>query len=199
MLDRDTYSTTASGQNATDNEIFVSDSSISTYADDGEKIFDTSFGVKETYNLFNYTEDPTESTPHTYDAITRTAQIGGYARNQDLFHFHRNFAKYLPLILVHMYPQLYQRAKETITNMTRADYLYSISYANYSGYRIEHDPMYTVYFAPTASVGPNLGGLIAFAAIVGTIIVVAVVILKRKGAKNLPESQTQPPPPPSTI
>jgi len=202
MLDRETYSKSASGQNVTDNEVFVSDSSISTYADDGEKIFDAAFGVKETYNLFNYTEDPAESTPHTYTAVARTAQIGGYARNRNLFNFHTNFAKYLPLILVHMYPQLYQRAKETITNMTRADYLYLISYPNYSGYRIEHDPVYTVYFAPTATLGPNLGGLVVIAAIVGIIIVVAVVILKRKGSKNLPESQAQqpsPPQPPSTI
>ena len=203
MLDRETYSKSASGQNVTDSEVFVSDSSIATYADDGEKIFDAAFGVKETYNLFNYTEDPTESTPHTYNAVARTAQIDGYARNRNLFNFHTNFAKYLPLILVHMYPQLYQRAKETITNMTRADYLYLISYPNYSGYRIEHDPVYTVYFAPTAALAPNLGGLIVIAAIIGIIIVVAVVVLKRKGAKNLSESQTQqqpsPPPSPSAI
>ncbi|UCE16424.1 MAG: hypothetical protein JSV12_02080 [Candidatus Bathyarchaeota archaeon] len=154
MLDRNTYCISSGGQNVTDNEVLVSNSSISTYADDGEKIFNASFGVKETYNLFNYTEDLTESTPDTYDAVTRTAKIGGYARNRDLFDFHRKFAQYVPLILVHMYPQLFQRAKESITNMTRADYLFMISYSNYSGYRIEHDPVYTVYFAPTSATIP---------------------------------------------
>lgn len=73
-------------------------------------------------------------------------QIDGYSRNRDLFTAHRNFAKYLPLISVGMYPGLFQRAKETITNMTRADYLHLISYPNYSGYRVEHDPVYTIYF-----------------------------------------------------
>lgn len=190
MLDRNTYSTSADEQNVTDKEVFVGDSSISTYADDGEKIFDTSFGVKETYNLFNYTEDPTESTLHAYNAVARTTEISGYARNKNLFAFHRNFALYLPLILIHMYPQLYERAKETITNMTRADYLYIISYPDYSGYRIEHDPIYTVYFAPTAgTVAPNLGGLIVLVAVAGIIVIVAVVILKRRGSKQ----QTQPP------
>jgi len=195
MLERNTYSTSASGQNVTDNEVLVSNSSISTYADDGEKIFDASFGVKESYNLFNYTEDATENTPHTYDAIARTAEISGYARNRDLFDFHRKFAKYLPLILVHMYPgQLYEKAKESITNMTRADYLFLISYPNYSGYRIEHDPMYTVYFAPTAATvatGTNYGGLIVLA-IIGAIVIatVAIVISRRKGQKQPPQPPT---------
>ncbi len=202
LLDRNTQSTSATGQNVTNNDIFVGNSSISTYSDDGEKIVDTSFGVKETYKLFNYTEDPTESTSHTCNASVRTTQIDGYARNKNLFMYHGNFATYLPLVLVHMYPQLYQRAKETITNMTRANYLYLISYPNYSGYRIEHDPTYTAYFAPTSTVGPNLGGLIVIAAIAGIIIVVAVAILKRRSSKQPPQTSTQQPtlqPPPSTI
>jgi len=207
MLDRNTYSASAGGQNVTDNEVYVGNSSISTYADDGEKIFDAGFGVKETYNLFNYTEDSTENTPHTYNAVARTSQISGYARNRNLFRYHRDFAKYLPLILMHMYPTLAQNAnhvqkvKDRIANMTRADYLYVISYPNYSGYRVEHDPVYTVYFAPTTLTAPNLGALIAFAAILGVIIVAAVVIVKRKSTKKSPETQTQPspPPPPSTF
>jgi len=202
MLDRNTYSTSSTGQNVMDSEVFVSDSTISTYADDGEKIFDAAFGVKETYSLFNYTEDPTENTSRTYDAVVRTAEISGYARNRNLFDFHRNFAKYLPLILVHMYPQLYQRAKETIANITRADYLFLVSYPNYSGYRIEHDPLYTVYFAPTAAAGPNLGGFIVIAVIAGIMVAAAVIILRRRGSKEPSKTLTDqplPPPPPSTI
>jgi len=88
--------------------------------------------------------------------------------------------------------------------MTRADYLYLISYPTYSGYRIEHDPIYTVYFAPTTTdtTGLNLGGLTVIAAIAGIIIIMAVVILKRKGAKKSSEPQIQQPsvpPPPSSI
>ena len=200
MLDRNTYSSSATGQNVTDNEVFVGNSSISTYTDDGEKICDTAFGAKERYNLFNYTEDPTENTPHSCEALTRTAQIGGYAKNGDLFNAHRNFAKYLPLILVHMYPALFQRAKETVANITRADYLYLISYPNYSGYRVEHDPVHTIYFAPTTlPTGLNTGGLVAVAALACVIIVVAVLVLTRKGTKkhgSIPSEQ--PPPPPSS-
>jgi len=198
MLDRDTYSTSSAGQNVTNNEVFVSDSSISTYADDGEKIFDASFGVKQTYNLFNYTEDSTENTPHLFNTTTRTTEIGGYAKNRDLYSFHRNFAKYLPLILVHMYPQLYQRAKETITNMTRADYLFLISYPDYSGYRIEHDPVFTVYFATSIpSTHPYLGPVVIIAALAAVVILVVVLTRRRKSSQppQTPELliQMQPP------
>jgi hypothetical protein len=202
MLDRNTYSKSASGQNVTNNDVFVGNSSVSTYADDGEKIFDASFGTKETYNLFNYTDDPTESTPQAYKAITRTTQIDGYARNKNLFALHGTFAMYLPLILVYMYPQMYQRAKETVANMTRADYLYLISYPNYSGYRIEHDPVLTAYFAPATATAlpPSLGGLIVLAFIAAIIIAVAVVIVRRRSSKQPPQARTEQPsqqPPPT--
>jgi hypothetical protein len=184
MLDRDTYSVSANGQNVTDNEVLVSDSSIATYADDGEKIFNASFGVKQTYNLFNSTKDSEESTPQPYNATARTAEIGGYAKNRDIFRFHRNFARYLPLMLVHMYPKLYQRAKETITNMTRADYLFLISYPNYSGYRIEHDPLYTIYFAPTTTTETNYGALVLLAIIGSVVIATAAIVISRKKKSN---------------
>lgn len=202
MLDRTTYSESASGQNVTGNDVFVGNSSISTYADDGEKVCDAAFGVKETYSLFNYTEDPEENTPHTYDAVVRTAEITGYAKNDNLFNVHKVFAAYLPLLLVHMYPNLYLKAKETITNITSADYLFLISYPKYSGYRIEHDPVVTVYFAPTTGTSPNLGGLIVIAAIAGAVVGVAVVIMKRRSRKNLEQtltSEPSAPPQPPTI
>ncbi len=182
MLERDTFSTSSNGQNVTEEEVLVSDSSISTYADDGEKIFDTAFGAKEDYRLFNYTEDSTENISNTYSSNVRTAEIGGYTRNRNLLEIHRKFARYLPLILVHMYPNLYQRAKETITNMTRADYLFIISYPNYSGYRVEHDPVYVAYFAPAAEAGPKLGGLLLILTI--GVIVIAVVFVHSRRKKS---------------
>lgn len=191
LLDRETYSTAASGQNVTDTDVLVSDSSISTYADDGEKIFDASFGAKESYNLFNYTEDKSESTPHSYNAVVRTTEITGYANNENLFGVHKQFAKYLPLILVHMYPQLYWKAKTTIANMTKADYLFLISYPTYSGYRIEHDPLYTIYFTPVAAFNPNLGGVIVIAAIAGAAIAVAIVIVRKRSQKRLVYATTK--------
>jgi hypothetical protein len=82
-----------------------------------------------------------------------------------------------------MYPSLYQKAKETITNMTRADYLFLISYPNYSGYRIEHDPVCTIYFTPVIVTPPNLGGLVVIVAAAGVAIAAAAIILKRRGKK----------------
>jgi hypothetical protein len=171
----------------------VGNSSISTYADDGEKILDASFGVKDTYNLFNYTEDSSENTPHSYNAVVRTTEITGYVKNDNLFNVHKIFAQYLPLVLVHMYPSLYQKANQTITNMTKADYLFVISYPTYSGYRIEHDPLYTVYFAPIAAFSPNLGGIIVIAAIAGVAIAVVLVVLKRRSQKPIETWTEQPP------
>jgi hypothetical protein len=181
ILDRDTYSTSSNGQNVTDNEVFVSNSSISTYSDEGEKIIDASFDVKQNYNLFNYTKDQTERESKPFNTTTRTTEISGYAKNRGLFNFHRNFARYLPLIVVHMYPQLYQRAKETITNMTRADYLFLISYPNYSGYRIEHDPIFTVYFSTSIPLAhPYLGPVLLIAAIAAVVTVVVILTRRRK-------------------
>jgi hypothetical protein len=192
MADRETYCSSTNGQNVTNNDVFVGDSSISTYADDGEKIFDASFGVKESYKLFNYTEDSSESTSHTYDAVVRTTEITGYAKNDNLFGVHKLFAGYLPLILVHMYPSLYSKAKETITNMTKADYLFLISYPTYGGYKIEHDPVLTVYFAPITGTGLNLGGIILIAAIAGAAIAAVAIVLRKRVKRPVQTSTEQP-------
>jgi hypothetical protein len=124
MFDRNTYSLSAGGQNVTDNENMVSSSSITTYADDGEKIFDATFGSKETYKLYNYTADNTETLFASHNATARTAKIDGFAENTDLFAFQIGFMKFLPLLIAYMHPQLYEKAKESITNMTRANYFY---------------------------------------------------------------------------
>jgi len=141
----DTYSTTANGQNATDSNNLVSNSSITTYADDGEKVFNASFGTKETYRLYNYTADPTETVFDTYNSTARTCEINGFAQDTDLFAYHIGFMKFLPWLVYDMHPQLYDQAKESITNMTRANYFYTIAFPVYSGYRIEQDPTFTAY------------------------------------------------------
>jgi hypothetical protein len=90
-----------------------------------------------------------------------------------------------------MYPQLYWKAKTTIANMTKADYLFLISYPTYSGYRIEHDPLYTIYFTPVAAFNPNLGGVIVIAAIAGAAIAVAIVIVRKRSQKRLVYATTK--------
>ncbi|MDQ1280552.1 MAG: hypothetical protein QG670_1815 [Thermoproteota archaeon] len=180
IFDRSTYSTSYTGQNVTDRDVLVSDSEISTYADGGEKILDTSFGVKQNYNLFNYTQDSSEKTANQYVSISRTSQTSGFSKNSELFKYQSNFAKYLPLLVMRLQPQLYEKAKDTIANMTRADYLYLISYPSYSGYRVEHDPVTTIYFAPTITQTRfNQMGFLIIGGLVASIIMIIIVLKKR--------------------
>ena len=190
LADHETYSQTQAGQNVTDTETEITDTSIDTYADDGEKIFNADFGTKKNYNLYNYTADPTETTFDTYDSTARTAKIAGYAGNGGLFAYHIGLMKFLPAVVVHMYPGLALKAASTIANMSRANYFYIIAYPEYSGYKVEHDPTLTAYIATesdatpppsTAPDQPTFGGLIIIvliAIIVG--IAIAVFVARRK-------------------
>jgi len=197
LADRETYSKTPSGQNVTDAEIPISDSSINTYADDGEKICTADFGTKKTYKLYNYTAYPKENVSSTYDAITRTAKASCYARNTGLFSLHIGLMKFLPLVVVHMYPALFARTLETITNMSRANYFYISSYPIYSGYRVEHDPTLTVYLTtPTATTTPpNIGFILII--IVGVAIAaigISIAVLKHRKKPQETARPTIPPP-----
>ena len=183
MLDHKTECL-ANGKNVTDNEVFVSNTTISTYSDDGEKIFDTSFGVKENYKLYNFTEDPTETSYQIYEAITRTVQIEGIAKNE-ILHSHKNVLKCIPLLVANMHPEMLQKAKEKIANITRADYLYIISYSNYSGYRVEHDPVYTVYITTETAPTNQTAKYLIIIVVVAVVIIVAALIVKRRKRENL--------------
>ena len=189
LADRETYSKTASGQNVTDTETPVSDTSITTYADDGEKICDANFGTKKTYELYNYTADPTETNYKIYNATARTAKAACFAGNTGLFTYHIGLMKFFPLLVANMHSRLFQRAKESITNMTKANYFYLIAYPTYSGYRVVHDPTFTVYLTTsTASVHPFLGPILIIAAIAAVATVVVVFTRRRK-----PKQPPQPP------
>jgi hypothetical protein len=188
MADHETYSQTPAGQNVTDTEVPVTDTSIDTYADDGEKIFNADFGTKKNYNLYNYTADPTETTFDTYEATTRTAKIAGFAGNGGLFAIHIGLMKFLPAVVIHMYPALFAKAASTIANMSRANYFYITAYPEYSGYRVEHDPTFTAYIATESAATPTpnpdqpaFGGLIIILLIVIVAgIGIAVFVARRK-------------------
>lgn len=190
LADHETYSMTPSGQNVTNTETPVTDTSIGTYSDDGEKIFNADFGSKKTYNLYNYTADPTETTFNTYDTTTRTAKASGFAGNAGLFKYQIGLMKFLPLVVIHMYPALYAKAEETISNMTRADYFYLMGYPTYGGYRIEHDPTFTAYIASVQATTStdqtkNVGGLLTIAVIIAAVAVgIVIVALRRKPKKQ---------------
>jgi len=198
MADQETYSQTSTGENVTDTETPVTNESVITYANDGEKISEANFGSKDTYKLFNYTADPTETSYATYNATARTAKAAGFAGNSGLFAYHIGLLKFLPLVVIGMYPRLYERARDSITNMSRANYFYIIGYPTYSGYRVENDPVLTVYMATQTSgaSGPSgVGGiiLVGIVAIVA-IVIVAALVLRGKKPKN--QNTTPPPPPP---
>jgi hypothetical protein len=199
MADHETYSLSADGQNVTDADKTVSDSDITTYADDGEKIFDANFGTKQDYKLYNYTADPTETTYETYESTTRTSKIAGFAKNEGLFTYHIALMKFLPLLVVNMYPALFQKAVETIANMSRARYFYLIAYPEYSGFKVEHDPTFTAYIATSAAAGtlapPNWGGIIVLVVIVAAVVIGLVVFVSRRK----PKQQTQPQMPQTTV
>ena len=96
-----------------------------------------------------------------------------------------------------MHPLLFAKAMSTIANMSKANYVYTIAYPEYGGYRVEHDPTFTAYMAiaPSATRQPDQpssggGGIIVIIllAIIIIVISVAVIMLRRK--------PKQPPPPP---
>ena len=195
MADHETYSQTPSGANVTDAETLVTDTSIATFADDGEKIFNADFGTKKTYKLYDYTADPTETTFNTYDSTARTAKAGGFAGNARLFTYHIGLMQFLPLVVVHMYPALFAKAASTIANMSRANYFYIIAFPEYSGYRVEQDPTFTAYIAAASSTStPNQptggGGIILIALIIAAVAIGAAVIkLRRKPKQQMPSTQ----------
>ena len=190
MADHETYSETASGQSVTDTEALISDTSVNTYADDGEKIFAADFGTKKTYDLYNYTADETETEFDTYDSVTRTARIAGFAGNGGLFAYHIGLMKFLPAVVVHMYPALFAKAVSTISNMERANYFYVTSYPHYSGFRVVHDPTFTAYIAPTQSTTPGMPngviGIVVVAFIIAAVVAVAAVVFNRRMPSGQP-------------
>ena len=162
----------SSGIDVHDAEVSVDNSQIETFADDGEKILETNFVTKESYNLFNYTFDNTESTYETYQTTTRTCKIAGFARNP-IFTVHTSLMRLIPVVVANMNPELYEQAKDHLLDMSYADYFYIISYPTYDGYRIEHDPTITAYCHLTINEPPEESAT----SVIGVILLIALVIL----------------------
>ncbi len=173
----------ASGTDVQDEEVTVDDSIIEAFADDGEKIMDADFTTKESYKLFNYTLDQTETAYETYQTTTRTCKISGFADNP-IFAVHTSLMRFIPVVLASMDPELYEQAKDHLLDMNYADYFYLTAYPEYSGYRIEHDPTITAYCHLTTSepppedtAPPNRGIFLVIVVIIMAIIAVAVFII----------------------
>lgn len=145
LSDHTTYSQITTSQDPTQTETTVNISSISTFTEDGQKISTTNFSSKQSYSLYNYTADPTETNFKSYNSLTRSLSPTGFATESNLYTYHVNLMKLLPLTVTHIHPELYAKAMNIIGNITKADYFYSISYPVYGGYKIEHDPTFTAY------------------------------------------------------
>ncbi len=178
------------GTNVQDNEIIIDDSTIETFADDGEKILDANFTTKESYKLFDYTVNPMETTYETYQTKTKTSKIAGFARNP-IFAVHTSLMKLIPAVMINIDPELYDQAKDHLLDMNYADYFYITSYPTYDGYRIEHDPTITAYCHLTTtealsddslSIG-SVGAL--FLVAIGVILVVAFAFILKKRKRNV--------------
>jgi hypothetical protein len=158
--------------------MMVSDHTIVTTSDDGERICDVDFASKSNYTLYNATSDIRTE----YSVVTRTVPRGGFADNP-VFHIHTFLMRYIPAVLVHMDPSLYDQAKNHLLNMTYADYFYVISYPIYDGYRVEHDPLFTAYFTPSVGTLPGFGGLIGLmvlVAIIACVVATVVIVVTRR-------------------
>ena len=184
ILDHSAYFE-SEGLNVQDNEVNVDNSVIEAFADDGEKIFDEDFSVKDSYDLYNYTLDPQENTFETYQTVTRTAKIAGFARNP-IFGTHTSLMRLIPTVLASMDPDLYEQAKDHLLDLSYADYFCITAYPEYDGYRIDHDPTITAYC--TLTTGSSLPedtepfgmGLLLLVGVVAVIVVVAVVLISKR-------------------
>jgi len=175
---------TFNNQNVTDSEIDVSSGKISTEAAN-EKIFEVDFGTKKQYKLYNYTADSDGKKYETYDSVTRTAPRSGFAKNP-LFSVHVALLRYVPLVVKHIDPALFEKAKDHILSMEYADYFYITSYPKYNGFRVEHDPTYTAYIAtsPTSAGPQNYYRLVAIGGIITAAIIGAAFVIKKHFSKS---------------
>jgi hypothetical protein len=188
----DVTESTFNNQNVTDTDTDVSNGAITTQSA-GETIFKADFGVKKQYELYNYTAGNTEA---TYDAVTRIAPRFGFASNP-LFAMQVAFLKYVPLIVRHIDPQLFENAEDRMFNMTHVDYYYIISYPTYSGFKVQHDPTYTAYVSfssAPATKAPSVFGLILIGGVAAAVIIGAVAVFKRRKPKTLMEPSAPPAP-----
>jgi len=193
LADHTTYSQTSTGQNALTSDADISKTSVGTFADDGEKISQADFGTKDTYKLFNYTADQTETTYSTYNATARTTKPVGYAAISGLFTYHIALMKLLPLVVVHMFPGMYAKSLATLSNMSLANYFYVVAYPTYSGYRVEHDPTLTVYMSVTEAANPlspgNIWPFLVLAAAAAIILIAIGVMVVRRKPKQTQQTQ----------
>ncbi len=165
--------------NATDSEHDVSTGTITTKADDSEKLFDTNFGTKNHYMLVNSTSGQNA----TYAANTRTQRVYGYSGNH-AFDVQTGFVHLEAFVILAFHPALYHSDD---LDIAKANFIYIISYPTWGGYKVVHDPTYTAYYAPeqAAALSPVLLAAVGIGVIA---ILGGAVLYSRRRHVTLPVS-----------
>ncbi len=177
------------GNSVDDSEHDESRAGVDTNSDIGERVFRADFGVKHTYQLYNMSD--TTSTP--YNVTTRTVRRAGWGGNP-VFAFQNRFMGFLPLFVAHVDPALLQQAKTGMVSFATSDYLFTISYPRWGGWRIVHDPNFTAFYQPSNSLAALTAIFIVVvvaAAVGGTI---AFLVRRKRTSVAIASSPSQAPP-----
>ncbi len=167
----------SNGTSVDDMERDVSQAAVETDAPDGEQVFTADFGVKPAYQLY----DSNDSNPTSHDATTRTVRRLGWGGNPAFF-FQNRFMGFLPLFVAHVDPALMQQARNGLTNFAVSDYLYVISYPQWQGRKIVHDPEFTAFYQPATNAAFLTAVFIAVAAAAAVGGLFAFLLRRRKTA-----------------
>ena len=177
VTDKDDSGASVDNSNSTD----VTHTAVTSATTNGDNVFKADFGVKSSYQLYNYTADSAENTATNENVNVRTISVHAWAGNP-VFWFQNRFMYFLPLFVANVDPALIQQAKAGLVDFTVSDYLYTISYPTWGGYKIVHDPDYTAFYTPANNVGLLTAIFLAVAVAAGVGGLFAFLFRKRRAA-----------------
>jgi hypothetical protein len=154
----------------------VSASSINGRAG-GDLIYSTDFARKRNYTLY-------APGPSTYATTTMTYSFKGIVDNSIFNDTNRVYA--LLHRIVSFVPQFFDTKGISFeTTMADADAVYMISYPNWSGYRIVHDPYFAVFTGNAVGAGVGTSGLLIILVVAAALVVTtAFVVIKVRTGKR---------------
>jgi hypothetical protein len=138
----------------------------------GSKILETGLGTsKIPYQLYN------TSGVQTYDSVAYTRKFHGL-RDHDLFAgLSTILSGVLKLVALDMEPHL---PTSVSIDFASSDYIFTVTYPMWGGYRIVHDPYFAVYTAPTGTTGGGISPLLIIGAAGAVVVIAAAVLLLRR-------------------
>jgi len=139
----------------------------------GKKILETGLGVgKVPYDLYDGTP------PSIHDSVAYTREFHGL-RDHNVF---AGVTLFLPAILrlaaLHLEPHL---PSSVSIDFASSDFIFTVSYPAWGGYRIVHDPYFAVYTtSPPAGAGGGFPTLLIVGGIGAVVVIAAVVVFLRR-------------------